>query len=404
MAQRSSSRNLGVPSNGKPAVPRIPSLRDFTKKDSSDLNSGNLQKTLEARASQRDLNPEQFKMVRRGSSSYLMPLANEEKDQNAQRMARAASSKILNLDGKAEEELTAQQKERLEAKTREMLNNDFLTQKKSSSVRYRKMVGNEVAEPPMYFAELDKGTVQDVFSVLHNSVRKEMQDLYYIVGSLNKRCLEIAKDDIQDFYEWLAVFALLLEFFFQFEDVVLFPWVETRVALTGALSKEGRASRQQLTNAAIEGIEDCEFKFEHLPPGEVMPQLIHAIEKLSSVLLEHFGVTEKDVVPAAVEAFTEAEGLEFERKFIDTVRASDENHTIMAMLMRPIKNEMRLKDLQGKYLQTPGFFKQVRFRKDYFAAKKNFHEEHTRLVYIFFNRWNLAHAGAENEEWERSRQ
>ena len=194
----------------------------------------------------------------------------------------------------------------------------------------------------------------------------------------------------------------MLEFFFQFENVSLYPWIEARVTLEPPLTLQDRKEREKLAMIAIEGMEDCQFKFEHLPPGEALPQLIRAVDKLSSILLEHFRLEEQNVIPAAESAFTEEEGRAFEKTFIDTVRASDENHSIMTMLMRPIKNEERLKELQGIYLQTPGFFKQVRFRKDYFAAKKTHHDTHTKIVYIFFNRWNNAHAGAEHDEWMKS--
>eukprot|EP00186_Timspurckia_oligopyrenoides_P002553 CAMPEP_0182446782 /NCGR_PEP_ID=MMETSP1172-20130603/5997_1 /TAXON_ID=708627 /ORGANISM="Timspurckia oligopyrenoides, Strain CCMP3278" /LENGTH=346 /DNA_ID=CAMNT_0024642861 /DNA_START=221 /DNA_END=1261 /DNA_ORIENTATION=- len=342
------------------------------------------------------LDPQQFKMVRMGSSAYLIPVEDDSNEKNKQ-MANAISSKLI-----ASKDLEGGDAGANPVDPSQYNNVDFLGSKKSTSTRYRKILSEALSEPPMYLVPFGKGWAEDLFALLHNSVRREVQDLYYIVNSMYKRSVDLSPQDVSDFYEWLSFFALLLDFFFQFDEKSLMHWIESRVELTDHVAREQRESRAERAMATIDAIEDCRFRFEHLPPGEVLPTLKVSMEKLSSVLLEHFRLEEQIVIPAVTGAFSEEDGKEFEKKMFDVLRNMDESHTIMAMLMRSIKNEERLREYQGKYLKIPGagFFKTVRFKKEYISAKREFHQTHTRLVYVFFDRWNEAHLGAEDEQWQ----
>jgi len=389
---------------------RSSSLRTF-KRHSSSEDKPTMREQLNNRASAHKLDPEQFKMVRMGSSTHLIPIApsaanatgkNEAPSSESLNMGRNLSSRVVDLNDKSDQS-AAKARRAVEKNEAAITSNDFLGAKKSSSMRYRKMLSAHLHEPPMYMVEFGRGWAEDIFALLQNAVRREVQDLYYIVNSMGKRSVDLSKQDVSDFYEWLSFFALLLDFLFQFEEKSLMPWIEARVSLDGDLGAASRKSRADRAMQAIEQIEDCQFKFEHLPPGEVLPGVYGALELLSSALLEHFRLEEKHAIPAVKDAFSAKDGAAFEDKMFETIRGMDESHTVMAMLMRSIKNDERLREYQVKYLTQPGagFFKTVRFKKDYFAAKKEFHQTHTRLVYVFFNRWNEAHIGAEDEEWSR---
>mmetsp|Transcript_16065 Transcript_16065/g.34803 ORF Transcript_16065/g.34803 Transcript_16065/m.34803 type:complete len:423 (+) Transcript_16065:123-1391(+) len=403
-----SRKNLTLNSTGG----RSSSLRAFLKQEASEEDKQQaMRDQLNNRASAQNLSPEQFKMIRMGSSTHLVPLSPTDSSTDAKipaegeskkAMARNLSSRVVDLNDKSDNSAD-QARRAVEKDGAAIASNDFLGAKKSSSIRYRKMLAAELPEPPMYMVEFGRGWAEDIFALLQNSIRREVQDLYYIVNSMKKRSVDLSKQDVTDFYEWLSFFALLLDFVFQFEDKSLMPWVEERVNLEGDLSTASRNVRKGKVMTAIEQIEDCQFKFEHLPPGEVLPTVEKMLEVLSNGLLEQFRLEEKHIIPAVKEAFSAKDGEAFEVKMFETIRGMDESHTVMAMLMRSVKNEDRLRDYQAKYLRVDGagFFKTVRFKKDYFASKKEFHHTHTRLVYVFFNRWNQAHIGAEDDEWNR---
>jgi len=409
-----------IPAFVKAAEILSPTRRD--KDNSGGVDEGNLKKTMELRAQSAKEIPnagDQYRTVRMGGSSYLVPVdaatasgsarnsrknlmtPQQQEEFEAGAAAHGAGGHPGAGMGERDGEMSEQQKNKIEHMTQEMMNADF-QQQRGSSIRYRKMIENSMPEPPLYLLPMGKGTVWDIFVLLQNGVRKEVQDLFYIVSSMFKREVDLSRTDVADFYEWLADFSLLVEFYFEFEEASLFPWLEERMNCSGPVSRGNREIRKKLAFNALDGMDDCQFKFEHLPPGEVLPVLKNWLSKFANIILEHFRLEETDVIPLAVETFTEEEAKTFENRMLNSIRASDENHSIMTMLMRPIRtDEERVRDYQTRYLKVPGYFKQVRFRKEYFTAKKAFAESHTRLVYVFFDRWNQAHTQAEGEEFAR---
>ena len=68
----------------------------------------------------------------------------------------------------------------------------------------------------------------DLISFLNNSVRREICDLWVILGSLQARVLEINQGELREFFAWFSGFEAFVVRILKSEEEVLYPFVETR--------------------------------------------------------------------------------------------------------------------------------------------------------------------------------
>eukprot|EP00183_Erythrolobus_madagascarensis_P001577 CAMPEP_0185851674 /NCGR_PEP_ID=MMETSP1354-20130828/10969_1 /TAXON_ID=708628 /ORGANISM="Erythrolobus madagascarensis, Strain CCMP3276" /LENGTH=881 /DNA_ID=CAMNT_0028552709 /DNA_START=27 /DNA_END=2672 /DNA_ORIENTATION=+ len=146
----------------------------------------------------------------------------------------------------------------------------------------------------------------DIFALPHNAIKRELVDLYKILGSLQKRMMDLRHTEIDDFYNWWEVFEAFVLDFFEMEEGIIFPWIESRIPL-------GKSNFSQTQRSIVKGrlsrlmheIDDCEYKFTNLPAGEVLPRLLECLDRFTPKLLEYFGEQERRL-PRAIEVKFEA--------------------------------------------------------------------------------------------------
>mmetsp|Transcript_14866 Transcript_14866/g.31889 ORF Transcript_14866/g.31889 Transcript_14866/m.31889 type:complete len:340 (-) Transcript_14866:443-1462(-) len=268
-----------------------------------------------------------------------------------------------------------------------------------SSVRLRKMTETVLKEPPLYMTDFGRGDwAMDVLAWPHNALRREMSDMYYLVASMQKRVLDLGHEDIDDFYDWFDIFQMFVQWYFQLEEKLLLPWIEPTTYLAGILDEASRGRLREQLVSRLKDIEECHERFQHLPAGEVLPALISALDKFSPKLLEYFNEQERALPKAIASVYSEEDKNKLDERVLDFVRNSEDNHLIMHLLLRPIKNDAKKSDLRRRYLAAGGFFQKMRFKKTYEKSRKDFREQHADIVKQFYKRWGSAQVAAVEEE------
>mmetsp|Transcript_5615 Transcript_5615/g.10006 ORF Transcript_5615/g.10006 Transcript_5615/m.10006 type:complete len:369 (-) Transcript_5615:531-1637(-) len=268
-----------------------------------------------------------------------------------------------------------------------------------SSMRMKKMTETVLKEPPLYLADYGQGSWQlDVFSFPHNAIRREMSDMYYLVASMQKRVLDLSHDDIDDFYDWFDIFQMFVQWYFVFEEKLLLPWVAPATELTGILSEAERKKRHESLLERLSDIDLCQDRFSHLPAGEVLPALIVALDRFSPSIIEYFGEQEKTLPFALTQLYGEEDKKKFDEVVLEYIRNSEDNHTIMHLLLRPIKSHDLTAEVRKQYLNYGGFWQRIKFKRSYEKSRPEFKQQHTEIVKQFYKRWGQAQADAVIEE------
>ncbi|KAA8493027.1 hypothetical protein FVE85_9299 [Porphyridium purpureum] len=274
-----------------------------------------------------------------------------------------------------------------------------LGSQRMSSVRMRKMTETVLKEPVLAMCEFGHGKWEvDVVAWPHNAIRRELQDMYYLVASMQKRVLDLTHEDIEDFYDWFSIFEMFVQWYFQYEEKLLMPWVEAATSLNGALEERRRIALKESLVGRLDDIFSCQDRFANLPAGEVLPALVVAVDKFSPPLLEYMGEQEKSLPPALLQVYSAGDKDRYDERVFEFVRNSEDNHLIMHLLLRPVKLSQVKVDLRRKYLGVPGFLAKIKFKRTYELSKKDFREQHVDIVKQFYKRWGTATADAVLEE------
>eukprot|EP00187_Rhodella_violacea_P011856 CAMPEP_0184709552 /NCGR_PEP_ID=MMETSP0314-20130426/666_1 /TAXON_ID=38298 /ORGANISM="Rhodella maculata, Strain CCMP 736" /LENGTH=356 /DNA_ID=CAMNT_0027171273 /DNA_START=21 /DNA_END=1091 /DNA_ORIENTATION=+ len=279
--------------------------------------------------------------------------------------------------------------------------------RRMSSIRFKTMQETVLKEPPMYLTKRgEEGWATDLVGLVGNGVRREMQDMYYLVGSLQKRILDITSEDIEDFYEWYGVFDRFVRDSLDYLKDALFPACEAKFPLdTPNIDAARRKSARSGCIAAMNQIAECREQFQRNAPGEVLPKLIAAIDLFSPPLLAFFGDIEKTLSPLMMKCFSGgAESAALEKALFDFYRKTEQNHFNIRMIVRAVTGTAEKNKLYNSYVKIGGLFKAIKFRRSFEASKDRFRDEHTDILKESYKRWGEAKVAAEEEEHNLTKQ
>lgn len=149
---------------------------------------------------------------------------------------------------------------------------------------------NEYSAPAVVMAEYPhpKHWAVDLFSWPHNAMRQEIIELYQMLSSMNRMYLDLERDDIDALFDWLDVFFLFLEEYWQYEAKHMVRKVESR----GMMEKEVVHERLRLRALVAKGVSTLrnnrETKYEFLPAGEALKDIRRTLNKTITHLFEYF--------------------------------------------------------------------------------------------------------------------
>uniref|UniRef100_A0A7S1TMT3 Uncharacterized protein n=1 Tax=Erythrolobus australicus TaxID=1077150 RepID=A0A7S1TMT3_9RHOD len=373
----SSSAASGDNSN---LVRSLSQLKLFEKEHEEKSEEEDHQQTLVRTASRLDLAEDQVRVIRRGNSAIAIP-----KPDAAVLIAAKRERNLMGMEVDARGSVA-------------------LVKNTGFSMKYKKMLRDEVPEPPLYLSTYANGDWWvDVFSLYHNALRREMQDMYYMLTSMHKRVLTLGHEDVNSFFEWFDVFVMIVEWYFKVEEIALFPWVEERLEMPEELQKMQRLQLKAQVVEIVKTVDDCFGKFDYLPAGEVLPALVEGVGTFAPMLVGYFRRIEKQVCPLIKEAFTEADKQRLDVRCIETLWNSDESGILLECLARPLRNEETRKEFRRSYLEvrnrTSGSINAAKKKMAFVKNKKEFYTDHQRIVDEFYNRWQSAFEEAEREEY-----
>jgi len=272
--------------------------------------------------------------------------------------------------------------------------------KRISSVRYRRMVESILKEPPLYLTSMGEHWAPDVLGFLNNAVRRELQDMYYLVASMQKRVVDLSHDDIDDFYTWFDLFEAFVKAYFAMLEEVFVPWVSEKIPAEGIMAPAAREESRYSILGGIQEIDDCQGRFANLPAGEVLPVLIQALDKCAPKLVGFMADLERVVTPQIQIHFTSLEKAKYDKGLLEWIKGRDDAFFLWHLLIRPFrKNDKEHQELRKRFIESErSIFARLRLRKNYKASQVEIREKHYDIVRQFYRRWTRAATDAAREE------
>jgi hypothetical protein len=147
-------------------------------------------------------------------------------------------------------------------------------------------------------------------AVANNGLRRELADMYKMLGDFERRPLTLTTGDMDIFFSWFATFAAILRALFDLEERCLYAWVEGKDGMSaedlkwcdspdrikGDLS-EGRRMRQKgliLQHAASVG-EFGSDAFAGRPVAERLGDLAETLDPLVTALVDYLAAKEEQL-------------------------------------------------------------------------------------------------------------
>lgn len=143
----------------------------------------------------------------------------------------------------------------------------------------------------------------DLWTFPHNAIKRELFDMYDIVGALRVRYLQLTFGDLYKIRRWWRLFGVFWRQYCRVEKTLLQPLVRTDDADLGAVSPS-RANIAKLADAAeclalkVEEITSYFEEFETLPRGTALSLICRATDAFGIAVLNLFNSQERLYPPA----------------------------------------------------------------------------------------------------------
>ncbi|KAA8490516.1 hypothetical protein FVE85_5041 [Porphyridium purpureum] len=110
----------------------------------------------------------------------------------------------------------------------------------------------QFSAPSLQFDSWNASWVVDIFALHHNALRREIVDMYDMLASMMRRRKTLRPAvDVAFFYAWFKELSWFLIEYFELEEQVLFPWVESRCLLMTRLCRAFRLRRKDQIRAML---------------------------------------------------------------------------------------------------------------------------------------------------------
>mmetsp|Transcript_49322 Transcript_49322/g.121029 ORF Transcript_49322/g.121029 Transcript_49322/m.121029 type:complete len:443 (-) Transcript_49322:891-2219(-) len=228
-----------------------------------------------------------------------------------------------------------------------------------------------ITQPPILLTPFGQYWANDLVSLPHNAIRRELLDAYVIFYSIEVRTCEFTLVEVDLFYMWWASFRAFMDRFIEAEEAHVFPWIEAVDSLENGEVRRDARLRQQTTIATILDIIDTShpnFNAHNLVDG--IRLLKNAVDKLVLCLNAYMRAKERFLPPIINRHYQEADKWAFERQYVKFFMACANSGINVPLLQRWMKNgwtpkeaaEWRYEILGPGYSAT-GWMKESKFRR-----------------------------------------
>ncbi|KAA8497926.1 hypothetical protein FVE85_5511 [Porphyridium purpureum] len=207
-------------------------------------------------------------------------------------------------------------------------------------------------EPALHFAPYGTFWFVDPLALGHNAVRRELLDCYIILYCMDVRRLELSSRDIDMFFVWWSVFESFFKTYLDAEEMVLFPWVESAIELTGLLERTRRTQIVNHLKTILDLMSKAKPKLvEMVEEGEPVFLMKRAVDKISLLTQEYF-VAQERVIPRLIQkAFKPADKRAYDKRFMNFLFKSQQaayNVVLVSRWLQPdVKDPKKL--LEWRY-------------------------------------------------------
>lgn len=150
----------------------------------------------------------------------------------------------------------------------------------------------------------------DIWVLMHNTVRRELFDLFEIVGTIRKGFKTMKVEDVYNLRKWWRFFGVMWGEFWAHEKERIGPMVEQICLVDGrgdAVKRRSRGLREmrEWLGLKIEEITGYVEEFEKIGrPGRALSLICRNVESLAAKVVVYFGGVEQ-LLPRVVEEYYE---------------------------------------------------------------------------------------------------
>mmetsp|Transcript_22478 Transcript_22478/g.54927 ORF Transcript_22478/g.54927 Transcript_22478/m.54927 type:complete len:217 (+) Transcript_22478:2-652(+) len=160
-------------------------------------------------------------------------------------------------------------------------------------------------------------------------------------------------DSVDNWVAWFAVFAGVLREFFKIEELILYPWVGTKMLTSGPLNTRSRSKEKFRVVGWLDRIEKLAATIGSSTLVESMRELVELINELCQWLLRYFELKEKQLPKRIRQARTEAECENAKTRMTKAALVSEYGTDAVALLSRALSKEQQ-KRFKRDHLPTSG--------------------------------------------------
>mmetsp|Transcript_2991 Transcript_2991/g.9167 ORF Transcript_2991/g.9167 Transcript_2991/m.9167 type:complete len:489 (+) Transcript_2991:152-1618(+) len=239
-----------------------------------------------------------------------------------------------------------------------------------------------IREPVLCMAPTNENWALDIFASLHNSIRREMMDLYFILGEMRKMYLGIREADINRFFDWFELFSAYLLDYFAVEEEVIYPWIEKKGAkLQGELGTRNRMQMRGKVGHVIFRMDDArENSFPYLNYSEQFKKILEFIDMFSSKILDYFTAEELDLPPIINKYYKPSDKKKLDKEIVKFFMEQGRYPwAYICVLTRWMDSDRSKISFLNTHLNT-------RQKLEYRSWPSQFHDEHVCYIGYFSKR------------------
>jgi len=254
----------------------------------------------------------------------------------------------------------------------------------------------EIVEEPAYMAYLPPGVnwMTDLFCILHNGIRRELHDMYYIMASFQKRKFFLHSDDIEKFFDWFVAVPWFIKMIHDIKEETIYKMLvskgmnEDRDLPTG-LQAKNRKVRYTYLIKKMNNMDEKDKCANTRPPGERMEMLKQDIADIFPALFALMHEEEANVPPLLGQFYDEDIMPELMKDIVTFIENTEDPHLLFIMMTRwlTLKDPMYLK-WRTVYLDRGNLVTHTKYIKQWQAARRNFKSTRSAQVGEFFKLWN----------------
>ncbi|KAA8493969.1 hypothetical protein FVE85_3944 [Porphyridium purpureum] len=266
---------------------------------------------------------------------------------------------------------------------------------------------NPIKEPPhLPYAPSgqDRDWVTNLEAMLHNGLRRVLQDTFYCLGSLSKRSFFITSDDIDDFLDYFDEVLWYLRILHNMKEEV-HKFLRDKGMDDSSYPKAFRYHDRHATwNRAFKSFEEASDKYANggssLPPGEALKKLVEHFSLTCTALLNHI-YGDENAMPRVLNAKCEqSDEKEIIKRCVAFIHGQKESsHRVFIFMTRWVedrKGSFVLKMWNTENLSVGRLAENRKWRKEYQEARTEFKYSYSKTLHEYFKAWNEFEMGALN--------